>query len=92
MNPQTLIKLAGINKVFLTDEIETHAQGGTYIRDREEGNGTILPTPFERWRYRYLEALGNNVILEFVDVDRTATYQLTTDPSEKDRILPSPRP
>ena len=49
------------------DEIESHPSGGTYERPMEEGGGETSTYPFEDWRYRYIEGIGNNVIIEFVD-------------------------
>lgn len=72
------------------DEVETHAMGGTYIRDIEEGGGRTSTFPFERWRYRYIEGIGNNVILEFVDTSMSGEYRLTFDPAEKDALLHVP--
>jgi GWxTD domain-containing protein len=69
------------------DEIESHPTGGTYDRPPEEGGGTTSTYPFEQWRYRYLEGLGNNVILEFVDPSMSGEFHLTMDPSEKDALL-----
>ncbi len=40
------------------DEIESHAGGGTYTRPMEEGGGETSTYPFEDWRYRYLEGIG----------------------------------
>jgi GWxTD domain-containing protein len=34
------------------DEIETHAQGGTYIYEFSQGRGRTNTFAFERWRYR----------------------------------------
>jgi GWxTD domain-containing protein len=72
------------------DEIETHAQGSTYIRDIRGGVGRTVTFAFERWRYRSIEGVGNNVILEFVDISRDGNYRLTFDPSERDAILTVP--
>jgi GWxTD domain-containing protein len=72
------------------DEVETHAMGGSYIRDIEEGGGRTNTFPFERWRYRYVEGIGNNVILEFVDTSMSGEYRLTFDPAEKDALLHVP--
>src|SRR5947199_10556445 len=49
------------------DEIESHPSGGNYQRPQEEGGGSTSTFPFEVWRYRYLEGIGTNVIIEFVD-------------------------
>ncbi len=72
------------------DEIETHPSGGAYQRPFEEGGGSTSTFPFEKWRYRYLENIGNEVILEFVDPTSSGEYRLTMDPSEKDALLHVP--
>ena len=72
------------------DEVETHAMGGTYLRDIEEGGGRTSTFPFERWRYRYVEGIGNNVILEFVDSSMSGEYRLEFDPAAKDALLHVP--
>jgi len=69
------------------DEIESHPTGGTYDRPTEEGGGSTTTYPWERWRYRYLEGIQENVELEFVDPSGTGEYHLTSDPSEKDALL-----
>src|SRR5580658_9607626 len=69
------------------DEIESHPSGGSYERPAEEGGGETSTYPFEDWRYRYLEGIGENVILEFVDPTMSGEYRLTMDPSEKDALL-----
>ncbi len=68
-------------------EIESHPSGGTYERPYEEGGGTTSTYPFEIWRYRYLEGLGNDIMIEFVDPTMTGEYRMTMDPSEKDALL-----
>jgi len=72
------------------DEVDSHPTGGTYDRPMEEGGGSTSTYPWETWRYRYLEGLGNNVILEFVDPSGSGEYHLTMDPSEKDALLHVP--
>ena len=72
------------------DEIITHAMGGTYLRPIEEGGGRTSTFPFEQWRYRYIETIGNEVILEFVDPSMSGEYRLTFDPAEKDALLHVP--
>ena len=69
------------------DEIESHPSGGTYERPYEEGGGTTSTYPFEQWRYRYLEGIGNNIVIEFVDTTMSGEYHMTMDPSEKDALL-----
>ncbi|MGA7852170.1 MAG: GWxTD domain-containing protein [Candidatus Acidiferrales bacterium] len=68
------------------DEIQSHPSGGSYDRPSEEGGGETSTYPFEDWRYRYLEGIGENVELEFVDPTMSGEYHLTMDPSEKDAL------
>ena len=72
------------------DEVDSHPTGGTYDRPMDEGGGSTSTYPWETWRYRYLEGLGNNVILEFVDPSGSGEYHLTMDPSEKDALTHVP--
>jgi GWxTD domain-containing protein len=78
-------------RIYITfgppDEIESHPSGGSYERPIEEGGGETSTYPFEQWRYRYIEGIGNNIILEFVDTTMSGEYHLTMDPSEKDALL-----
>ncbi|MGA2271361.1 MAG: GWxTD domain-containing protein [Bryobacteraceae bacterium] len=69
------------------DEIESHPSGGTYERPPEEGGGETSTFPFEQWRYRYIEGVGTNIIIEFVDPTMSGEYRMTMDPSEKDALL-----
>lgn len=68
------------------DERDEHPTGGTYERPPEEGGGETTTYPFEDWRYRYIEGIGNNVMIEFVDPTMTGEYHMTMDPSEKDAL------
>jgi len=72
------------------DEIQSNPSGGTYVRPAEEGGGETSTYPFEDWRYRYIEGIGENVELEFVDPTMTGEYHLTIDPGEKDALLHVP--
>ncbi len=75
-------------RIYITygppDEIDSHPSGGKYERPAGEGGGTTSTVPFEQWRYRYIEDIGNNIIIEFVDPTMTGEYRMTTDPAEKD--------
>jgi GWxTD domain-containing protein len=42
--------------------------------------------PIQQWRYRWIEGVGNNVIIEF-DANGSGDFHMTMDPSEKDRLL-----
>jgi len=72
------------------DSIETHPTGGTWDRPMSQGGGTTSTYPYEDWTYNYIEGIGNNVELEFVDTTGTGQYQFTTDPSAKDALLEIP--
>lgn len=72
------------------DEIDSHPMGGTYDRPMEEGGGSTTTYPWETWRWRYLEGIGENIILEFVDTTGSGEYHMTMDPSEKDALLHVP--
>src|SRR6202047_2295327 len=72
------------------DEIQSHPTGGSYDRPSAEGGGETSTYPFEDWRYRYLEGIGENVEIEFVDPTMSGEYKLTMDPSEKDALLMVP--
>ncbi len=72
------------------DSVETHPSGGTYTRPMEEGGGETSTYPFEDWRYRYIEGIGQEVNLEFVDTCGCGDFHLTIDPNEKDALLTVP--
>lgn len=72
------------------DEIDAHASGGSYQQTPEEGGGQITTFPFERWRYRYIESIGPNVVLEFTDPSMTGEFRLSIDPNEKNALLHTP--
>ena len=72
------------------DENESHPSGGQYQRPYEEGGGFTSTYPFEIWRYRWIEGIGSDILLEFVDPTMTGEYRLTMDPSEKDALLHVP--
>ncbi|MGA7219627.1 MAG: GWxTD domain-containing protein [Candidatus Sulfotelmatobacter sp.] len=72
------------------DEVDSHPSGGTYERPMEEGGGETSTFPFEDWRYRYLEGIGQEVIIEFVDSCMCGDYHMTIDRSEKDALKMTP--
>jgi GWxTD domain-containing protein len=77
-------------RIYITygppDEIEDHSAGGTYQRPQEQGGGTTSVYPFQQWRYRWIEGVGTNIIIEFVDTTMTGEFRMTMDPSEKDAL------
>ena len=72
------------------DQIESHPAGGIYERPLEEGGGETNTYPFELWRYRYLEGVGQDVNLEFVDQCSCGEYFLSSNPNDKDALLHTP--
>jgi GWxTD domain-containing protein len=72
------------------DEVDSHPSGGTYERPMEEGGGETSTFPFEDWRYRYLEGIGQEIIIEFVDTCMCGDYHMTIDRSEKDALKMTP--
>ena len=63
-------------RIYITlgppDEIDSHPSGGN-----------TRTSPFEDWRYRYVEGIGSNVNFEFVDSTGTGEFRVV-DQREKD--------
>jgi GWxTD domain-containing protein len=76
-------------RIYITygppDEIESHPSGGKYTRPPNEGGGDTVTYPFEQWRYRLIEGVGKNIIIEFVDKSGTGDYRMTTDPHAREQ-------
>ena len=69
------------------DDLESHTQGESWNRPLDQGGGQTSTYAYEDWTYHYIEGIGENVELEFVDPTGTGEFHLTTDPSEKDALL-----
>jgi GWxTD domain-containing protein len=72
------------------DSIDSHPSGGSYQRPYDEGGGETSTYPFEDWHYRYIEGIGENIDLEFVDTCQCGDYHFTIDRGEKDALLHVP--
>jgi GWxTD domain-containing protein len=72
------------------DEIETHPTGGMYDRPLGQGGGSTTTYPWELWRYRHLEGVGENIEIEFIDPSGSGEYHITADPCEKDALAHIP--
>jgi GWxTD domain-containing protein len=72
------------------DSIDSHPSGGQYNRPMDEGGGETSTYPFEVWHYRYLEGIGDNIDIEFVDTCMCGDYHFTIDRGEKDALLHVP--
>ncbi|MGP0075244.1 MAG: GWxTD domain-containing protein [Bryobacteraceae bacterium] len=64
------------------DEIDDHSSPGAYNRpeDRDPPNGPHT-LPYVDWTYRFIEGVGNNVLMEFVDKTGTHDFRMTLDPN-----------
>ncbi len=71
-------------------EIESYPTGGPYYRPAWEGGGSTSTYPFEIWRYRHIDGIGDDIELEFVDSVGGGEYRLALDPDEKDQLLHVP--
>jgi GWxTD domain-containing protein len=65
------------------NQLESHPKGGAYQRPPAEGGGEVRTYPFEQWRYRWIQGMGTNVVLEFVDATLDGEYRMTSDPHVK---------
>jgi GWxTD domain-containing protein len=72
------------------DEIDSHPTGGTYQRSPDQGGGESTAHPWEVWRYRHLEGVGENIEIEFVDTTGSGEYHIAYDPCEKDALTHVP--
>jgi GWxTD domain-containing protein len=78
-------------RIYITfgkpDEIESHPSGGSYDRPSYEGGGNTTTYPFETWWYRYIEGIGSDIEIEFVDPSGSGEYRIARSPDEKDALL-----
>jgi GWxTD domain-containing protein len=72
------------------DNTDSHPSGGSYDRPMEEGGGNTSTFPFEIWHYRYIQGIGDNIDIEFVDTCMCGDYHMTIDRSEKDALKHTP--
>jgi GWxTD domain-containing protein len=72
------------------DQIESHSAGSTYNRPMTEGGGQTTVYGFDDWTYHYMEGIGQNITIEFVDPTGTGEYHITMDPGEKDAMAKIP--
>ena len=83
-------RIAYANEHFAAGKPGWKTDRGRYQRPIDEGGGETSTFPFETWHYRYLEGIGENVDLEFVDSCQCGDYHFTIDRSEKDALLHVP--
>ena len=62
-------------RIYITfgppDEIDSHP------------NGSGAKPPYEDWLYRFIEGIGNNVSMEFVDTNLNGEFHMTMDPNSQ---------
>jgi GWxTD domain-containing protein len=68
-------------------EIQSHPAGERYDRPMYEGGGTTSTHAYITWRYRYIEGVGTDVVLEFVDDSFSGEYRLAKSAQDKDAFL-----
>ena len=66
------------------DQKTSNPSGGAYTREIYEGGGNVQTFPFERWWYRYIEGVGQDVEVEFVDRLNSNEYRIAQDSFEKE--------
>ncbi len=72
------------------DQLESHPTGGYYVRTSNEGGGNTSTYPFEKWWYRHIDGLGDDIEIEFVDQSQGGEYRIAMSPDEKDALLHVP--
>jgi GWxTD domain-containing protein len=72
------------------DELESHPTGGSYDRPYYEGGGTTTTFPFEKWWYRHIDGIGDDIEIEFVDKSMSGEYRMALLPEEKDALINVP--
>jgi bla regulator protein blaR1 len=70
-------------RIYITygppDEKETHPSGSA-----------TQPYPYEQWLYHFIEGVGTNVVIEFIDPNKTGEYRMTMDPSATAALVRTP--
>jgi TonB family protein len=69
------------------DDIESHPTGGAYNRTFNEGGGTTTTYPVEKWRYRHIDGVGDDIEIEFVDKSMKGEYRMAMSPDEKQSLM-----
>jgi GWxTD domain-containing protein len=68
-------------------EIEDYSGGQNYTRKPWEGGGSTNVYPFQVWRYRHIDGIGDDIEIEFVDKTWSGLYRMVTNPWEKDMLV-----
>ena len=54
-------------------KLEAHSSGGVMSVRAAQGGGVTDTFPFEQWRYRYIDGVGQTFTLESVDTSNNRT-------------------
>ena len=73
------------------DQLESHPTGGSYDRPYSEGGGQTVTYPFEKWWYRHVDGVGDDIEIEFVDKSMAGEYRMVMLPEEKDALINVPK-
>ena len=70
-----------------TDRGRIYIEFGPPDERHEYRNGdATTPYPLDRWKFRLIEGIGNDVTIEFVDPTRSGEYHMTMDPNPPPEI------
>ena len=50
-------------------------------RDEHPNGDTVTASPYDQWLYRYIQGIGSDVTILFVDVTRSGDYPMARDPN-----------
>ncbi len=70
------------------DETDSHPSGGTWSAPWKKAAAETSTFPFEDWRYRYIEGIGQEVVLNSSTL-ACGEFHMTLDRS-KDALLTDP--
>jgi GWxTD domain-containing protein len=59
-------------------------------RDRHPAGRDSRGFPVEKWRFRFIGGVGNDLTIEFTDTARNGEYRLTVDPAMKEAMAKAP--
>ncbi len=71
------------------DEIESYPAAADK-RHSDENRGATATYPFEKWRYRQIPGIGDDIEIEFVDKSGRGDYRMAMSPDEKYALLNVP--
>jgi GWxTD domain-containing protein len=67
------------------DKTESYPAGK--VPDINPPGGATSSLPLEVWHYRYLDGVGQDVVIEFVDVCKCGDYQMKVPPEQRDELF-----